>query len=385
MITLRRTALFIAATLALPLASCSLLPGSSEPVTSTVIVTPSADQDSAENKDKNKATATGEESTKKGKEPAKESSPYAQLAAGYKKAIANPDAISMNSVEDYYPTGIYWYGFTDVNGDGTPEMLYKKESKGWGPVSVFHSSDNGKTVQNTQDVLLAGASTAGGSRQDVSGSASGSGLWEVAWHSVQNEAVARRYELNGNKLQSVGEEISFTKMVNTPPDVQPIAWFRTTDTTGFDTLAEGDIPTQSNNMSRLGESTSGVGDPNPGVAARTDTTSFSGTVRRKTAAEVMNGQPTPNGEPEDQVFWVLELDTPQNVTASIPHDVATRFISEIALGEKTEHQDDSSQWEKLENKHVTVTAETKRVHYPSDSSMPMGMLRLGPGVSAKAS
>lgn len=370
----RRAALAAIVTFALPLVSCTDFPGGSGPITSTVIVTEGAENAAKDDKGDKDSAEPQKDSKKDSK---KGSANFSALAEAYKKAIADPSSIKMNSSSGSTPTGTARYGFADVTGDGAPEMLYSVGTDRWEPVSIFYSEDGGKTVKNTNDVLIQGVANSGGGRASVAAATSGVGIWDMSWMSMQPTVSAKHYTLEGNKIKKSGKTLEYSKEGENPKEMRPIAWFDSKNNAGFDILAKGSIPTHSDDMGTTGvlnRNSSGGGAP---AQSSESSNSFNGTVRLKTAADLMDGKPTPNGESLSEEFWILELASPQEITAKSAAHTTTKTVSEIYLGE-------NYNWPQYQDKQVTLTAVPMTMQFPTDASLPLGMLRLGTSFEVSA-
>ncbi|GAB3703327.1 hypothetical protein [Corynebacterium nasicanis] len=118
--------------------------------------------------------------------------------------------------------------------------------------------------------------------------------------------------------------------------------------------------------------------PTTAAAAESDLPSFTGTVREKSTSEVMKGRPAPNGEPESNRYYILELDAPVEFTARSPGSgPLPRTISEVSLGSTTAYGDDSATWLPHVNQRVTVIVHEPQLYWPSDTGLPLGMLGVG--------
>lgn len=133
----------------------------------------------------------------------------------YAWVLDHPSDYSVNSAARYDPVGTYHYALVEMTGDSTPELLLMVDSKEYSPIIVFTIGSDGKAVAST-DVLIAGASGAGGSRARLEASEDGQGIYQVDSHSVQPDAYAKLYKLSGRSIKAVTDSIKFQ---NT--DLQP--------------------------------------------------------------------------------------------------------------------------------------------------------------------
>ncbi|WP_297007677.1 hypothetical protein [uncultured Corynebacterium sp.] len=114
---------------------------------------------------------------------------------------------------------------------------------------------------------------------------------------------------------------------------------------------------------------------------------LTGTVVDMTTSEIMDisetapGSPPPNGEPETNGYIVLKLDRPQQITArhsGMSGQTAERTVRYVSLS--TPNGSESSiNWTGYVGKHVTVTTTAEGMWFPSDTGLPLGMVRLSEG------
>lgn len=172
----------------------------------------------------------------------------------------------------------------------------------------------------------------------------------------------------------------------------------------------GPVPTGANGEPLTGDSgstgNSGNGggashpgtDPTPGSAPTPDRGSapadtggtgtasgqitLTGTVVDMTTSEIMDGRPSPNGEPESNGYIVLQLDGPQQVTAQksgAAGQPGTETVSQISLATPTGGSLSPINWTGYVGQHVTVTTSVSGMWFPSDTGLPLGMVRLKEG------
>lgn len=116
-------------------------------------------------------------------------------------------------------------------------------------------------------------------------------------------------------------------------------------------------------------------------------TVLTGTVVDMTTSEIMDisetapGSPPPNGEPETNGYIVLKLDRPQQITArhsGMSGQTAERTVRYVSVS--TPNGSESSiNWTGYVGKHVTVTTTAEGMWFPSDTGLPLGMVRLSGG------
>lgn len=106
---------------------------------------------------------------------------------------------------------------------------------------------------------------------------------------------------------------------------------------------------------------------------------YIGTVEKQTAEEVLKGAPDPNpnsSKPSDR-YYVLVLDEPTEISAQkAGPEPYTRVNEIISLGNNDSHSDSSEQWEPYVGKRVRLIVDKEDVSYASDTSLPLGAIRL---------
>ena len=109
---------------------------------------------------------------------------------------------------------------------------------------------------------------------------------------------------------------------------------------------------------------------------------YIGTVEKQTTEEVLQGAPDPNpnsSKPSDR-YYVLVLDEPTEITAQkAGPEPYTRVNEIISLGDNGSYFDSGERWEPYVGKRVRLIVAKKDVFYASDTSLPLGALRLGDG------
>lgn len=294
--------------------------------------------------------------------PAEADSPTTALADAFQQVLAAPATHPVNSAAEYSPTGTYSYAIVEATSDSSPEMLLRVNSREFSPVLVFTSGDTPDELVRSTDVLIQGAAGVGGSRARLVASQSGAGIHQIDHHSLRPTGRSTLYSLQGTSLRQSSAPVEFT--LETPlPDHQDIIWYESTDLQGIEALRTGSTPS--------------VAAPTP-VPPVMDTSAhqFTGRVTEQSTSEVMKGQPTPNGEPETNRYLVLVLDQPMEVTAQTAgRDTRTRTISEVSLGERTAAGPEN-EWSQHIGQQVTVGADPHQIRYPTDTGLPLGMLRL---------
>lgn len=105
---------------------------------------------------------------------------------------------------------------------------------------------------------------------------------------------------------------------------------------------------------------------------------FIGTVEKQSTSEVLNGAPPPNpSDVPSNRYYVLVLDEPQEVSAAKAGPEPYSQVNDIlALGSVDQFRDDSSTWDPYVGKRVRIVASQSELSYPSDTSLPLGALKL---------
>ena len=88
----------------------------------------------------------------------------------------------------------------------------------------------------------------------------------------------------------------------------------------------------------------------------------------------MRGMPTPNNEDPATRMWVLVLDSPQVFTARQVNDTRTGESWVVRLPESSGHPQG---WPPYQDQRVQISAWSAETAFPSDTSLPLGQLRLG--------
>lgn len=350
----------LAALISLSLAGCD---SSSEPVpTITTTITSTAAEEATM-----EASSAGESS-----EPSQDDDVAAAAKDAYFKVLENPSVYPVHNAEDYELDGKFRYALVEATGDEIPELLLQVGGKEYSPVIVFAYKESTNEAKQIQEVLIRGASGAGGHRLQVWASRSGNGLYQIENHSIQPEALSTLFVVNTMALVAASPEENFD--INYPlEDHHPVVWFASDDPEGMEivqgvggTAEEPDIST---NVTKSSEVT-----PDDGNYR------FTGKVVVKTNEELMGGGEMPNNEPRDNEHIVLVLDTPVEVTAQSyagPRSSQTAVMTEISLPGGYEYGSISGNpWASYIGQRITITSSPDQLKYPSDTSMPLGVVRV---------
>lgn len=253
----------------------------------------------------------------------------------------------------FEPDGTYSYAIVEASGDNEPDMVVKVNAPEFSRVYLA-TAPAGETPVLSTAYLVHGAASAGGSRSWVSGSRSGQGLWETSGQSVDPMSTSKLYAPEGTNLVPTGKEIETRGMGE---DQYEIAWIDSTDRSVLASLGADRAPTS-------------------GAAVAPAGTQYTGTVLALSTAEVMEGRPAPNGESLSNVYYVLQLDSPTDITARQAGGPSeTRVKDQLSLGEISEYLDDSAQWAPYVGKRVTLTVDPETLWWQSDPSLPLGRPR----------
>ena len=359
-----RRLLPLVAAFSLLLAGCDFAPGEDAPRTTiTTTITTSAQPEDT----------TSEE-------PSEDEASSVEAAAlnAYREVIANPEDYPVNPAAQYEPRGGYQYSLVEATSDNTPELLVRVNGMEYSPVLVFSYDSGSETAVQTDDVLIDGAAGAGGGRSRVWASKAGEGLYQVDYHSLRTEAYSSLFHIAGSSLKNVENQVKFN--IKTPADDhQPIVWYDTTEPEGFN-IVQG-----------AGGAAPGVEEITPYGTANTETeaevATADGTYRFSGEVVIMTNADLPespaNGEPLDQEHIILTLDSPQEVTAQTPansHRTAT--MTQVVLHPyNSDKPIEHSKWMPYVGQHITITSTPEQMSYPSDTTMPLGMLRVRDAVS----
>lgn len=278
--------------------------------------------------------------------------------AMYATVFADPSAIPVNSAARYSPKGTYSYAFVEATGDDKPEMLLRVDSAEFSPVIVLTTDSKGAVVPS-EEVLIAGAASVGGTRAAVAASASGNGVYQIDSRSLSRNANSQRFLLDGGHLVPDSQE-EFN--VEVPlVDHQEVEW-----------LTMDGAPAGGNAPAAGGESEAAPATA-PGQLTVT------GRVEVRTAQELMAGRKMPNqsDNPTDE-YVVLVLDQPVTVSGMGGGMARTETVSELSLGPaSTNRFARAKTYDHLDSQSVTVVFDAQKVSFPSDVSLPLGMPRVG--------
>lgn len=288
--------------------------------------------------------------------------PSANAVEEYAQILANPSIYPFTEISRFVPTGTYSYALVEATSDSVPELLLRVDSQEFAPILVFSYDENTQSAVQAGGVLIDGAASAGGSRVKVRASNSGAGIHQLDWYSIQPVGESTLYGIQGNSLTQIADPEDFM-VGELLPDHHEITWIDANDPSGLSTVQSGGSSIQQ-------------AVPTPVQQPASNLHYFSGVVTMQTAGELMRGERTPNGEPATDLYLVLALDAPIEITArNAATDPQTRTISEVSLGRYIPANGDN-EWIGYLDTHVEITATTDQVWFPTDTGLPLGMLRL---------
>lgn len=288
--------------------------------------------------------------------------PSANALEEYAQILANPSIYPLTEISQFVPTGTYAYTLVEATSDSIPKLLLRADSHEFAPILVFTYDENTQSATQAGGVLIDGVASAGGSRVKVRASNSGAGIYQLNWYSIQPVGESSLYGIQGNSLTQIADPEDFM-VRELLPDHHEITWVDSNDPSGLSTVQTGGANIQQ-------------AAPTPVQQPASNLHYFSGVVTMQTAGELMRGERTPNGEPATDLYLVLVLDSPIEITArNAATDPQTRTISEVSLGRYIPADGDND-WIGYLDTHVEITATTDQVWFPTDTGLPLGMLRL---------
>jgi len=331
---------------ALLLAGCSA--GNDQVIVETVVVTETAAADAA-----------GPRSTLAGEDTVSGD----QLADAYLRALQDPPVHAEDRGSRFHPTGTWSYAIVEATGDDRPDMLLRVDSREFARIHLYTTDADGQLLRST-DYLIDGAAGNGGSRVRLEGSRAGAGVYQIDYMSMQREGTSTLYRPEGTSLVKAGEPTVF-EALGALPDHEELTWFPSTDHSGLEVVRTGARHSPAPTAPQLETG------PTAGQIR------FTGVVSEKSTSEMMRGERSPNGEPESNRYYTLILDEPREITAFHgPGDPYTQRMSEISLGEKSVYRDNSAEWAPWVGRRITLDVDPGNMAYPTDASMPVGMLRV---------
>ncbi|MBV7296043.1 hypothetical protein KRX51_08985 [Corynebacterium sp. TAE3-ERU12] len=305
------------------------------------------------------------------------------VPAAFEDVLANPGSVRISAAAQYDPTGQYSYAVVDFTADGQPDLLLRADSTGISPV-VLITEDGDGGVTSSVDTLSNGAARNGDTQIQVLGSRSGDGIYERKTDANDFQASSSHYTLSGDEITL--EQTTPVKEGELLEDQVELIWRDTKTRKKLDGWYRKD----DFQLLKPGASTAGSTSPTTSATSTEATDAadepveqgelvFTGTIRQITNAEIMDGGPTPNGEPADELHWIIELDSPQTVTGrTAGTETRTRTITQAYLGAPGSSGYD---WDAYRGQHVRIVVDENNLWFPTDTGMPLGMLRIGTIIS----
>lgn len=303
---------------------------------------------------------------------------YDAALDAYRDVVANAAAYPVNPSAQYEPRGGYGYALVEATYDDVPELLVRVNGMEYSPVLIFSYDDAADEVIQTEEVLIDGAAGAGGGRSRVWASKDGSGIYQVDYHSIQPEQYSSKFEVYGESLGKVEDRAKFFRG-QLLPDLQPLVWYDSDDEVGFDIIqgVGGAAP-------GADDLTGNASNTPPGDESTEESTyQFTGKVVIKTNAELPEHGGPANGEPMDEEHIIMVLDSPQEVTAqTVGPQSRTALMTQVVLHVSNSQVGiENSKWLPYVGERITIASNADDLRYPTDTTMPLGMLRVDGTVS----
>lgn len=303
----------------------------------------------------------------------------ADWPAEYAKVLDDPAAYNFNVPSpgrdevDHVPDGEYFYALVEANGGGAPELLLSsmssdEHSNHFARVLVF--STDGGSLETSSDSLIYGASGAGGSRAGVEASQLGRGLFQAHWVSGTGDGSTVWHDVDGATISAPTEPEEMNVQYPRPGHLT-VNWQPTQDRAALD----------------AGELTVSMPEVRGPAPVDEPDVVVEGTVVAKTGAELIDSMP--NGEDPASEYLLLQLDAPREFTDHHhAGSVYSRDAEYVSLGRREisargNERLDGLEWERLQGERVRLTVAPEHVHFPTDTSMPTGALRVSQYKSAE--
>ncbi|AQQ14918.1 hypothetical protein CGLAU_04720 [Corynebacterium glaucum] len=278
----------------------------------------------------------------------------------YEYVLDHPGDYPVSAAADYEPKGTYSYALVEANGDNTPELLLQVDSLHFSPVLAFTIGSDGKAI-GTQDVLIQGASPAGGSRARVDASASGIGIHQVTYHSVQEYAYSTTFKPSRTKLTKVSDEVEYASQSELPDHLE-VKWYATTDKSGL----RSSQPT-------TGGSAAGTKPKKPSsgqgkLAAGPGEVALEGTMLELSASEAINKVGVFDADPAAR-YRFFKLDQPTQVTGKQGPGTRTEKVQWLFFG-RTDTPIDGGSPSDLVGKHARLIIDQTLFHFSNEPAFP---------------
>lgn len=232
-----------------------------------------------------------------------------KLRSAYEQVLAAPPDLDTLTHEDFEAFGgTYGYAIGEFTSDNRPDLLIRRDTRGWSPITMITTDADYNIVQATASLLDGASGHAGRGRMAFS--SDGDGVFQILYDANATSGRSERYRLVGTMPTKVGEET--VPLPNLPSTHIEVNWRPTTDPSGLDALST--VAAQYGQAQQLAQQAT----PEPAQAegaSQTDTIELSGTMRHLDRQGVLFGSADPNpGVDLANSFWVLMLDQSQDIT-----------------------------------------------------------------------
>lgn len=300
----------------------------------------------------------------------------AKVVAAFRTVLDNPDTYM--SFDDAKASELsFEYALINITPDGAPVLLVKASgAKAWGGmdrVRIFaYEPTATDSVQPYAQHISIGAAEAGGARAELSATKDAHGLLYSEHSSGTGKGEIQRITPSGNDLKATYFSAVDLSQEQVNPFMaelaQDIPWAKVNDSAQLDSYAQGSWVSPGTAASINLEE----------VANKAGYVVVSGRVHVLSAMEVLGLMLTEDPNPEytkkdTRRYVMLDLGSPQNLT--------------VVSGDGTKMRSGSSQFllldladattmESLDEQNVTIAFKPEGTHWPSDTSVPLGVPRM---------
>lgn len=294
--------------------------------------------------------------------------PFASIKEAYLHIIQNPEEYPLGEDTANLDDPIE-YALVEATMDESPELLLRGGAEELTAELVFtFDEDRGILTQVFGAIVSGVLNDPPGFRTRTMASKSGHGLYSNIRLSASGEETVTHFEIRDSKINSLTKPGGdpFNQHASNQAEIH---WFDVDDESGLDALDEASPAEPSIDSNGQGQ-----------AAGEDGNYRFTGRVVVRTNEEVMGGDSMPGGEsPEDeQVFLVL--DAPMEITANTgagPRSSRTAVMTEVSIGSISNAGTvRKNRWLQFEGQHITIISRPDQVKYPSDASIPLGVLRV---------